>query len=92
MTSLKDRTVRAATSPARRTPQLMGAVMITRKISPPEGAVTPAVGFVPAIYVPRRADRNAALRHKKSADWQGDFAPGADPDGSTWIVQERRHR
>lgn len=43
------------------------------------------------------------LRHKKSADWQGDFAPGpdperrayasffdfADPDGNTWIVQER---
>ncbi|MEU8637790.1 VOC family protein [Amycolatopsis sp. NPDC048633] len=43
------------------------------------------------------------LRHKKSADWQGDFAPGvdpdrrdyasffgfADPDGNTWVVQER---
>ncbi|MFG1645584.1 VOC family protein [Amycolatopsis sp. NPDC049252] len=46
----------------------------------------------------------SAIRHKKSADWQGDFAPGpdprrrdyasfldfADPDGNTWIVQERR--
>ncbi len=46
------------------------------------------------------------LRHKKSADWQGDFAPGADPDrrdyasffdfadpdGNTWIVQERAAR
>ncbi|MEA5367674.1 VOC family protein [Amycolatopsis sp., V23-08] len=45
-----------------------------------------------------------AIRHKKSVDWQGDFAPGpdprrrdhasfldfADPDGNTWIVQERR--
>lgn len=45
----------------------------------------------------------SAVRHKKSADWQGDFAPGldpdrrdyasffdfADPDGNTWIVQER---
>ncbi|MFJ7219107.1 VOC family protein [Amycolatopsis sp. NPDC098790] len=45
-------------------------------------------------------------RHKKSADWQGDFAPGvdpdrrdyasffgfADPDGNTWIVQERGYR
>jgi catechol 2,3-dioxygenase-like lactoylglutathione lyase family enzyme len=44
------------------------------------------------------------IRHKKSADWQGDFAPGldperrdyasfldfADPDGNTWLVQERR--
>ncbi|WP_410671548.1 VOC family protein [Amycolatopsis sp. cmx-4-68] len=43
------------------------------------------------------------LRHKKSVDWQGDFAPGvdpdrrdyasffgfADPDGNTWTVQER---
>lgn len=47
-----------------------------------------------------------ALRHKKSADWQGDFAPGtdpdrrdhasffdfADPDGNTWVVQERGHK
>ncbi|WP_410594016.1 VOC family protein [Amycolatopsis sp. lyj-23] len=46
------------------------------------------------------------LRHKKSVDWQGDFAPGvdpdrrdyasffdfADPDGNTWVVQERRRR
>jgi catechol 2,3-dioxygenase-like lactoylglutathione lyase family enzyme len=44
------------------------------------------------------------VRHKASADWQGDFAPGVDPerrpyasflnfadlDGNTWIVQERR--
>ena len=44
-----------------------------------------------------------ALRHKKSADWQGDYTPGpdpdrrdyasffdfADPDGNTWVVQER---
>jgi hypothetical protein len=44
-----------------------------------------------------------ALRHKKSVDWQGDFAPGvdperrdhasffdfADPDGNTSVVQER---
>ncbi|WP_328649481.1 VOC family protein [Amycolatopsis sp. NBC_00348] len=43
------------------------------------------------------------VRHKKSVDWQGDFAPGADPrrrdyasfldfadpDGNTWVVQER---
>ncbi|QUQ67222.1 VOC family protein [Kutzneria sp. CA-103260] len=43
------------------------------------------------------------LRHKASADWQGDFAPGvdperrpyasfldfADPDGNTWIIQEK---
>ncbi len=47
-----------------------------------------------------------AVRHKKAADWQGDYAPGvdpdrrdyasffgfADPDGNTWIVQERGHR
>ncbi len=47
----------------------------------------------------------SGLRHKKSVDWQGDFAPGADPDhrdyasffgfadpdGNTWIVQERGH-
>ncbi|GLY39832.1 hypothetical protein Amsp01_058550 [Amycolatopsis sp. NBRC 101858] len=47
----------------------------------------------------------SAVRHKKSVDWQGDFAPGADPDrrdyasffdfadpdGNTWIVQERGH-
>jgi hypothetical protein len=47
----------------------------------------------------------SAVRHKKSADWQGDFAPDvdpdrrdyasffgfADPDGNTWIVQERGH-
>jgi hypothetical protein len=47
----------------------------------------------------------SAPRHKKSVDWQGDFAPGtdpdrrdyasffgfADPDGNTWIVQERGH-
>jgi len=46
----------------------------------------------------------SGIRHKKSADWQGDFAPGtdprrrdyasfldfADPDGNTWVVQERR--
>jgi catechol 2,3-dioxygenase-like lactoylglutathione lyase family enzyme len=46
----------------------------------------------------------SALRHKASADWQGDFAPGiapdrksygsfldfADPDGNTWTVQEIR--
>ena len=46
----------------------------------------------------------SALRHKASADWQGDFAPGidperrsyasfldfADPDGNTWTVQEKR--
>ena len=46
----------------------------------------------------------SALRHKASADWQGDFAPGidpdrrpsarfldfADPDGNPWIIQERR--
>lgn len=45
------------------------------------------------------------VRHKKSVDWQGDFAPGldpdrrdyasffdfADPDGNTWTVQERGH-
>jgi catechol 2,3-dioxygenase-like lactoylglutathione lyase family enzyme len=45
----------------------------------------------------------SAVRHKKSVDWQGDFAPGADPDrrdyasffgfadpdGNTWVVQER---
>jgi len=44
------------------------------------------------------------LRHKASADWQGDFAPGVDPrrrsyasfldfadsDGNTWTVQEIR--
>ncbi len=43
------------------------------------------------------------VRHKASADWQGDFAPGvdperrpyasfldfADPDGNTWILQEK---
>ena len=47
----------------------------------------------------------SAPRHKKSVDWQGDYAPGtdpdrrdyasffgfADPDGNTWIVQERGH-
>lgn len=47
----------------------------------------------------------SGLRHKKSVDWQGDFAPGtdpdrrdyasffgfADPDGNTWTVQERGH-
>lgn len=47
----------------------------------------------------------SAVRHKKSVDWQGDFTPGADPDrrdyasffgfadpdGNTWIVQERGH-
>lgn len=47
-----------------------------------------------------------AVRHKKSVDWQGDFAPGvdpdrrdyasffdfADPDGNTWVVQERGHQ
>ncbi|GAA3432744.1 VOC family protein [Kutzneria kofuensis] len=46
----------------------------------------------------------SAVRHKASADWQGDFVSGvdperrpyasfldfADPDGNTWIVQERR--
>jgi catechol 2,3-dioxygenase-like lactoylglutathione lyase family enzyme len=46
----------------------------------------------------------SGIRHKKSADWQGDFAPGtdprrrdyasfldfADPDGNTWVVQEHR--
>jgi catechol 2,3-dioxygenase-like lactoylglutathione lyase family enzyme len=46
----------------------------------------------------------SVIRHKASADWQGDYAPGidperrpyasfldfADPDGNTWIVQERR--
>jgi catechol 2,3-dioxygenase-like lactoylglutathione lyase family enzyme len=45
----------------------------------------------------------SAVRHKASVDWQGDFAPGvdperrpyasfldfADPDGNTWIVQEK---
>ncbi|WP_043717042.1 VOC family protein [Kutzneria sp. 744] len=45
----------------------------------------------------------SAVRHKASADWQGDFVPGvdperrpyasvldfADPDGNTWIVQEK---
>ncbi|MFI9384634.1 VOC family protein [Kutzneria sp. NPDC052558] len=44
------------------------------------------------------------LRHKASSDWQGDFAPGpdpqrrsyatfldfADPDGNTWTIQEIR--
>jgi catechol 2,3-dioxygenase-like lactoylglutathione lyase family enzyme len=43
------------------------------------------------------------VRHKKSADWQGDFAPGLDPDrrdyasfadlrdpdGNRWTLQER---
>lgn len=46
----------------------------------------------------------SAPRHKKSVDWQGDFAPGtdpdrrdyasffgfADPDGNTWVLQEVR--
>lgn len=31
--------------------------MITRKVSRPVGAVTPEVGLVPAIYVPRRVVR-----------------------------------
>ncbi|MDT7806157.1 MAG: hypothetical protein QOI78_9590 [Actinomycetota bacterium] len=49
--------------------------------------------------VPRRRDPA-----QEAVDWQGDFAPGpdprrrdyasfldfADPDGNTWIVQERR--
>ncbi|MGW5720027.1 VOC family protein [Amycolatopsis sp. NPDC003865] len=48
----------------------------------------------------------SGVRHKKSVDWQGDFASGvdpdrrdyasffgfADPDGNTWTVQERGHR
>ena len=52
-----------------------------------------------------RGVRVSGLRHKKSVDWQGDFAPGADPgrrdyasffgfadpDGNTWTVQERGH-
>ncbi|GAB2965706.1 hypothetical protein LWP59_22940 [Amycolatopsis acidiphila] len=43
------------------------------------------------------------IRHKASADWQGDYASGtdpgrrdyasftefADPDGNTWTIQER---
>ena len=43
------------------------------------------------------------VRHKRTADWQGDFAPGldpdrrdyasfadfADPDGNRWTLQER---
>ena len=49
-------------------------------------------------------ERGLAVRHKTSTnDWQGDYSPGvdperrnyasfidfADPDGNTWIVQER---
>ena len=52
----------------------------------------------------RRGLAGSPIRHKASADhWQGDYSPGvdperrnyasfidfADPDGNTWIVQER---
>lgn len=36
--------------------------MITRKVPRPAGTVTPEVGLVPAIYVPRRVVRRPARR------------------------------
>ena|SRR6266850_3127205 len=51
----------------------------------------------------RRGLAVSPIRHKASTDWQGDYSPGidperrnyasfidfADPDGNTWVVQER---
>ena len=70
MTSLKDRTV-AVTG---RDEEALAAAY-----DDPDGTVTPEVGFVPAIYVPRRVVRRPARRVARF------------PDGNTWIVQERGH-